>query len=215
MDTTPDPLYERLAAIQHDIWAHWMRYLLGECVEVHDDGSCTINVDRVNAWWRQIDTPYDQLTKREKDSDREQVDRFWPLIQGGAAAMIAEFHAVLGQRFGDGGRSRELRAELHREENRELCDELEAGNRIGIAQELADVVYVAYGTAYSEGIDLDAVLREVHRANMSKVGADGRFVLREDGKVLKGSDYRAPDIAAVLSKGDDRSAHTFPIMDLS
>lgn len=124
---------------------------------------------------------------------------------GGAdiAAMLAEFHSVLGQRFGDGGRSRELRAKLHHEENRELCEALDAGDRVSIAQELADVVYVAYGTAFSEGIDLDAVLREIHRANMSKRGPDGNFVLREDGKVLKGPWYDPPDIAAVLDGDGD------------
>ncbi|ASY34187.1 MULTISPECIES: pyrophosphohydrolase domain-containing protein [Streptomyces] len=66
------------------------------------------------------------------------------------------------------------------------------------AQELADLVYVTYGTALTHGIDLDAVLAEVHRANMSKLGPDGSPVRRADGKVMKGPHYRAPDIAAVL-----------------
>jgi predicted HAD superfamily Cof-like phosphohydrolase len=66
------------------------------------------------------------------------------------------------------------------------------------AQELADLVYVAYGTALTHGIDLDAVLAEVHRANMSKLGPEGTPVRRADGKVMKGPHYRAPDIAAVL-----------------
>jgi len=50
------------------------------------------------------------------------------------------------------------------------------GRQDAIAQELADLVYVAYGTAlaYAYGIDLDAVIEEVHRANMSKLGDDGQ-----------------------------------------
>ncbi|MET8555646.1 hypothetical protein ABZV64_11855 [Streptomyces sp. NPDC004959] len=74
----------------------------------------------------------------------------------------------------------------------------DAGALAHFAQELADLVYVTYGTALTHGIDLDAVLAEVHRANMSKLGPDGTPVRRADGKVMKGPHYRAPDIAAVL-----------------
>lgn len=65
---------------------------------------------------------------------------------------------------------------------------------------MRSVVYVAYGTALSYGIDLDAVLAEVHRSNMSKLGADGRPIHREDGKAMKGPGYTPPDIAAVLGR---------------
>ena len=47
---------------------------------------------------------------------------------------------------------------------------------------------MAYGTAHVYGIDLDAVLDEVHASNMTKLGADGRPIRRADGKVLKGPD---------------------------
>lgn len=66
-----------------------------------------------------------------------------------------------------------------------------------IAQELADVVYVAYGTALAYGIDLDAVLAEVHRANMSKLGADGHPILHQ-GKVVKGPNFQPADVRGVL-----------------
>lgn len=68
-----------------------------------------------------------------------------------------------------------------------------------VADALADIVYVVYGTALTYGIDLDSVLREVHRANMSKLGADGKPLLRQDGKVLKSDRYRPPDIAPIVS----------------
>lgn len=67
-----------------------------------------------------------------------------------------------------------------------------------LAHELADVVYVAYGTALVHGIDLDAVIAEIHRSNMTKLGPDGQVARRADGKVLKGEHYEAPDVAAVL-----------------
>ncbi|MET8821552.1 hypothetical protein [Streptomyces rochei] len=67
-----------------------------------------------------------------------------------------------------------------------------------LAHELADVVYVAYGTALVHGIDLDEVIAEIHRSNMTKLGPDGRVSRRADGKVLKGDHYEAPDVAGVL-----------------
>lgn len=65
-----------------------------------------------------------------------------------------------------------------------------------IARELADAVYVAYGTALVYGIDLDAVIAEVHRANMRKV--EGRPKKRKDGKVLKPAGWEPPDVGAVI-----------------
>ena len=93
-----------------------------------------------------------------------------------------------------------LRISLLSEELGELRDATATLDLVGIADALADIVYVAYGTAVTYGIDLDAVLAEVHRANMSKLDADGRPVLRADGKVLKSSRYRAPDVAEVLAQ---------------
>ena len=72
---------------------------------------------------------------------------------------------------------------------------------VAAADALADLVYVVYGMALETGIDLAAVLAEVQRSNMSKLGADGRPVYREDGKVLKGPGYFPPDVAGVLGIG--------------
>jgi predicted HAD superfamily Cof-like phosphohydrolase len=91
-----------------------------------------------------------------------------------------------------------LRLALIEEEVSELREAAEAGDLVGIADALADIVYVAYGSAHVYGIDLDAVLDEVHRSNMTKLGPDGRPIRRADGKVLKGPDYCAPDVQAVL-----------------
>ena len=90
------------------------------------------------------------------------------------------------------------RGELLAEEAAEVAEVSVTGPLDRLAHELADVVYVAYGTALVHGIDLDAVIAEIHRSNMTKLGPDGRVARRADGKVLKGDHYRAPDIAAVL-----------------
>jgi hypothetical protein len=58
------PIRERLAALEHEQWAHWTRYLL--------DHPTPENIER---WRWQIDTPYDRLNESEKQSDREWADR--------------------------------------------------------------------------------------------------------------------------------------------
>ena len=102
-----------------------------------------------------------------------------------------------------------LRATLLDEESGEALEAMFLDDHAKIAQELADVVIVAYGAALTYGIDLDAAVAEVHRANMSKLGADGRPVYREDGKVLKGPNYKKPDMEFVLEI-QRRGAHTDP-----
>jgi predicted HAD superfamily Cof-like phosphohydrolase len=92
-----------------------------------------------------------------------------------------------------------LRVALLEEEVSEFVAASEKGDLIGITDALADIVYVVYGTALTYGIDLDSALQEVHRSNMSKLGSDGRPLIRDDGKVLKSEQYFPPDIAAVLS----------------
>lgn len=71
-----------------------------------------------------------------------------------------------------------------------------------MAQECADVLYVANGSMLTMGVPSE-VFAEVHRANMSKLGDDGEPVLREDGKVMKGPNYRPPDVSGVLARAVD------------
>lgn len=85
-DYADHPLRVRLAAIEHERWSDWQRYMHGLCqVSVgggrHEDGSLTIPADLVARWERQIATPYVQLSDAEKASDMEQVDRYWHLIE--------------------------------------------------------------------------------------------------------------------------------------
>ena len=89
----------------------------------------------------------------------------------------------------------ELRAHLIFEEAGEVSDALLVSERLSyIAKELADLLYVTFGTAVSLGIDLGPVFEEVHRSNMTKDPADRR----SDGKILKGPNYIPPDIESVL-----------------
>lgn len=122
----------------------------------------------------------------------------------GAAAALGQFHRAFNlpmrQLPGadiDHALAR-LRVALLEEEVGEFVAASERGDLIGVADALADIVYVAYGTALTYGIDLDAVLHEVHRSNMSKLGSDGKPLIRDDGKVLKSERYFPPDIESVL-----------------
>ena len=62
-------------------------------------------------------------------------------------------------------------------------------------KELADLVYVCYQYAENMGWFLDEALNRVHESNMSKLDADGKPIYRDDGKVLKGPDYKPPDLS--------------------
>ena len=122
----------------------------------------------------------------------------------GAAAALAQFHRAfnlpmrqLPSADVDPALAK-LRVVLLEEEVGEFVAASEGGDLNGIADALADIVYVAYGTALTYGIDLDAMLHEVHRSNMSKLGSDGKPLIREDGKVLKSERYFPPDIESVL-----------------
>ena len=62
-------------------------------------------------------------------------------------------------------------------------------------KELADLVYVCYQYAENMGWFLDEALHRVHESNMSKLDEDGKPIYREDGKVLKGPNYKPPDLS--------------------
>lgn len=122
-----------------------------------------------------------------------------------ASEMVRQFHQTYGVRIQEaaglpGSERRELRGDLLREEFEELCKAEAENNFIEIADALADMLYIIHGTALEYGIPLDAVVAEVHRSNMSKLDQSGRPIYRSDGKILKGPNYSAPDIAGVLAE---------------
>lgn len=77
-------LIEALADKEHASWARWMDYVFEICPR-SEDGSVTISRALVDRWQRQVDTPYAELTEREKDSDRKEVAEILPIIDASAA----------------------------------------------------------------------------------------------------------------------------------
>jgi hypothetical protein len=72
-------LIEKLASVEHERWSHWQRYLHSRC-ERAPDGSLVIPAHLVDRWELQMNTPYSALSEEEKESDREQVRRYLPII---------------------------------------------------------------------------------------------------------------------------------------
>ena len=66
--------------------------------------------------------------------------------------------------------------------------------RSELLKELSDLVFVCYQFAATYNLDLDEALRRVYESNMSKLDEQGNVIYREDGKVLKGPNYKKPDL---------------------
>ena len=88
----------------------------------------------------------------------------------------------------------QLRYDLIEEELKELERAMKTKNLKEIADALTDILYVTYGAGYAYGIDLDKCFKEVQRANMSKLGEDGKPIYNEKGKVMKGPNYIEPNL---------------------
>ena len=91
-----------------------------------------------------------------------------------------------------------LRRDLIEEELEELIRAIISGNRADILKEITDLQYVLDGFYLVLGISEDLKMRafeEVHGSNMTKLMPDGTVKRREDGKVLKGPNYRQADMA--------------------
>lgn len=93
---------------------------------------------------------------------------------------------------------KQLRMKLLTEEFMELSVAFHDNNIPEIADGLVDLIYVAIGTALEYGIPLAQIWTEVHRANMAKLGPDGRPIYRADGKVMKPGNWQPPHIRAIL-----------------
>lgn len=93
-----------------------------------------------------------------------------------------------------------LRFHLMKEENEEYLEAVQNGDLVEMADALGDMLYILCGTIITHGMQdlIEKVFDEIQKSNMSKLGADGKPLYREDGKVLKGPNYFKPDIAKVL-----------------
>lgn len=128
---------------------------------------------------------------------------------------VRDFHEAFGHPI-DGQWTKELvrlRRNLIDEEYMEADDEFEeiyykashheeitVDNKEKLTKELVDILYVVYGAGVALGLNLDRAFDIVHQSNMSKLGEDGKPILREDGKVLKGPNYREANLKELFGK---------------
>ena len=129
-----------------------------------------------------------------------------------AQVMVESFHRLFDIVVNTtpttvGADTRLLRTRLIQEEFEELKDAMASDDMPAIAKEMADLLYVVYGTAVSYGIDIAPVFREVHRSNMSKVGG----YKREDGKWMKPATYQPARIEPILSEQATRRASALAV----
>ncbi len=95
-----------------------------------------------------------------------------------------------------------LRFNLMDEENKEYLEAANNNDMTEVADALGDMLYILCGTILEHGMQykIEEVFEEIQRSNMSKLGADGKPIYREDGKVLKGPNYFKPNIQEILDK---------------
>jgi len=70
---------EKGAALEHDRWARWQEYMFSQCRD-NDGGGKIVPLDLFLRWTRQINTPYSELSEKEKESDRKETRNYLPLI---------------------------------------------------------------------------------------------------------------------------------------
>jgi len=123
-------------------------------------------------------------------------------------AAVKEFHSAFGlgineKPIADLGEAKNLlRFNLMKEENEEYLEAANNNDLTEVADALGDMLYILCGTIIEHGMQhkIEEVFDEIQSSNMSKLGADGKPIYREDGKVLKGPNYFKPNIESILDK---------------
>lgn len=95
-----------------------------------------------------------------------------------------------------------LRYNLIKEENDEYLEACKKNDIVEIADALGDQLYILCGTILKHGLQhkIEEVFNEIHRSNMSKLDENGNPIFREDGKILKSTNYFKPDIKKILEE---------------
>jgi predicted HAD superfamily Cof-like phosphohydrolase len=121
---------------------------------------------------------------------------------------VKDFHNAFGLGVNDtpianlSTQKLKLRYDLMAEENDEYFEAAQNNDLIEVADALGDMLYILCGTILEHGMQykIEEVFNEIQRSNMSKLGADGKPIYREDGKVMKGPNYFKPDILSILDE---------------
>lgn len=103
-----EDLIEKLADIEHQRWSDWQKW----CHKILRENCPSQKLEKVlERWDKQINTDYKDLSEKEKESDREQVMRYFLLIKQTLKSQEENFKKVLRDIVGK------------REENCYICEE--------------------------------------------------------------------------------------------
>ena len=125
---------------------------------------------------------------------------------------VEQFHTAFGQQNGTwptnlSKEECDLRHRLMSEENDEYLQACDENSLVEIADALGDQRYILCGTILKHGMQhiIEDVFDEIQASNMSKLGEDGKPILREDGKILKGPGFFKPNLAKFIKVDTDAS----------
>lgn len=122
--------------------------------------------------------------------------------------LVEEFHTMYKVDKGDYERPQFpnpervfLRVELIMEEAREFKNACQGTpDFIEAVDALGDLIYVTLGAAIEFGVDMNFIMEAIQRSNKSKLDEDFKPIMGPNGKVMKGPNYKPPDILAALQK---------------
>ena len=128
------------------------------------------------------------MEKNEMNRNLELVLEWQTLFGAGGRHVVSETPIRIDRTLAD------IRVDFINEELEEYLDANHDGDLVEVLDALCDLTYFVNGMIVIHGLQdvFDEAFQIVHDSNMSKAGADGKPILREDGKILKGPGYRTP-----------------------
>lgn len=124
--------------------------------------------------------------------------------------MVREFNTTFKKFVGDSvtpslnvpEKVLELRETIIKEETQEIFDAVKEKDIVNLLKEYTDALVVIFGGIVEHGFDsiIEDAFRLTHESNMSKLDDNGNPILREDGKIIKGPNYKKPDLSVLFKK---------------
>jgi len=93
-ESTQQEMIDAFAEIEHERWGKWQKYVNSKCVPSADDGIWQIGEEYLHRWNKQINTPYSELSEKEKQSDRDQVMPYFNYFNARISSLISEIEKM-------------------------------------------------------------------------------------------------------------------------
>lgn len=152
-------------------------------------------INRLDAHRHQVQTSSLRRVHAEAVAQLANIETVQDKVTAMCTAFGQDVHHELHE---PSAKVRGLRIALLTEEYKEYLNAEQARDIVEIADALGDMTVIIYGTAAAYGINLDRVVAEIHRSNMTKLDADGNVIRNEIGKVVKPDTYEPPQLAELI-----------------